>query len=99
MSSHDLRIEIGRHNNMIIEDRLCVLCGKYFNRSIVECEFHFLLECESFSNLRNIHLKDVSCQQTIFNFVKLMKSDDEKLICDISKFIYCAFSYRDALLV
>lgn len=37
-----LEIELGRHAGLCKEDRLCILCGRYFNIIAIECEFHFL---------------------------------------------------------
>ncbi len=42
-----LRIETGRWQGKLLEERLCLVC----NRGIVEGEFHFLCECQSYSAL------------------------------------------------
>ena len=76
-SNVSLEIEIGRRHGVPREDRLCKLCGEY-NRNFVEDEFHVLLECHSYSEIRKIYLGDVTA--TLFTFVSIMNSNEEKLI-------------------
>ena len=59
LSSHQLEIEKGRHHNpksIPIEKRLCKFC----NQNAIEDEFHFLLECSQYADLR----------KTLFNSLK-----------------------------
>ena len=51
ISSHDLHIEKGRHRKTILSERKCFLCGK-----AVEDEKHFVIECDSLLNHRNIFI-------------------------------------------
>ena len=48
-SNHSLRIESDRKNNIDYENRIC----KLYTNGKVENEFHFLLECPFYENLRN----------------------------------------------
>ena len=46
LSNHNLMIEVGRHDNIDINNRLCPSC------SVIESESHFLLSCSLYSDLR-----------------------------------------------
>ena len=50
ISSHKLRIETGRYDNIPRDERLCNLC----NCNRIEDETHFLLDCPSFSSIRQM---------------------------------------------
>ena len=50
ISSHKLRIETGRYDNIPRDERLCNLC----NCNRIEDETHFLLDCPSFSSIREM---------------------------------------------
>lgn len=55
LSNHYLMIEKGRHQNIIrVTDRTCPFCPNK-----VENEFHFLLECPTYKNLREDLLKNI----------------------------------------
>ena len=41
LSSHSLQIELGRHNNTAINDRICTRC----DYNAVDDEEHFLIHC------------------------------------------------------
>ena len=50
ISSHKLRIETGRYDNIPGDERLCNLC----NCNRIEDETRFLLHCPSFSSIRDM---------------------------------------------
>ena len=58
-SNHKLPIEKGRYLNLIREQRTCNLC----TLNLVGDEFHFLLECKQYDNLRNVLLGRLSCPE------------------------------------
>ena len=66
MTCTNLRVEIGRHQNLKFEDRLCEVCGKRRNIFKIECEFHFLLECEEYDDLRNLYFGDTVSKEKNF---------------------------------
>ena len=52
LSSHCLCIETGRYKNVPLERRICPMC-----KSDVEDEYHFMLKCPAYNNLRKkIHV-------------------------------------------
>ena len=48
-SDHTLEIEVGRHKNLKVEDRVCKLC----DNGDVESEMHFLAFCPAYTQIRN----------------------------------------------
>ena len=52
LSAHSLMIEKGRHftKKIPVENRLCKLCN--FNE--IEDEFHFMIKCSYYNNLRDV---------------------------------------------
>ena len=88
-------IEKGRHDNLQIEDRLCVFCGHYNIRAI-EDEYHVLFECCVYEEIRNLYLrKHFSCVNQ-FNFILLLTSAD--CILDVANYISGVFKMRKSLL-
>ena len=49
LSNHDLMIEKGRHQGLQVFQRNCPLCPEI----IVEDEYHFLLQCQVYSHIRD----------------------------------------------
>ena len=91
LSSHELLIEKGRHLHITREDRLC----KYCNMNLVENEYHFLLVCPKYANLRKEHLTNYYCRWPTVEKVKnLMSSKSRNTLINLSKYIYFAFELR-----
>ena len=94
VSSHDLFIETGRYENPTIErtQRLCKSC----NMKQIEDEFHFLLVCPKYRELRRKYLKPYFCHwPTLRKFDNLMSSTTYKTVLNLSKFIYYAMKIRN----
>jgi len=70
LSSHNLSIELGRHKRPYVppEDRICEKC----NLNLVEDEFHCLMMCTKWTDLR-VKLFEVACR-TIDGFLVLKHS-------------------------
>ena len=51
-SVYKLKVETGRHEGIAYEHRLCILC----ENNQVEDEFHFVMICPVYVNLRNVCL-------------------------------------------
>ncbi len=76
ISSHKLHIETGRSPHIPVEDRLCKVC----NTNSVEDELHFLLNCNSYDELRDEFTKGVT---SVFpGYMGL--ADEEKFIWALS---------------
>jgi len=101
ISAHNLMIEKGRHVCPIIpsENRLCTFC----DRNEVEDEFHFVMKCKAYDNLRTTFLTNMNSILVTDNlndndiFINLMSNDDYDVIKIVSKFISSAFNIRDNL--
>ena len=61
LSNHKLMIEVGRHQGLNIEDRLCPLC-----RDSVENEFHFLFSCPIYQYQRVLFLNPITTKHPNF---------------------------------
>ena len=63
----------------------------------VEDEFHFVMKCPAYSNLRDIHLPNINVDQcSVDDFYSLLNSSRDEVL-QLSKFIYYAFSLRDEM--
>lgn len=90
LSCHDLEIEQGRYRGILRENRLCKFC-----LNVVEDEFHFLLVCSKFNDLRNelIPTKYVE-NPNIHKFNILMASKNIDIIKLVSKYLFLATERR-----
>ena len=98
ISNHELAVETGRHQNMIHEDRLCKVCGQQ-NIAVVECEYHFLMQCPAYEELRQVYFgEECSINNTLFDFINHMKCKSDNMIIALANFICSAFAIRKAIL-
>ena len=95
ISSHNLAIEQGRHDNIPSEERKCLKC----NMNVVENEFHFLLVCPIYYDIhvrRNI-FKPYFCRwPTIHKFELMMSTKNRNLMNSVAKYLYQAFKRRNS---
>ena len=75
VSAHDLEIERGGYNNIPRNLRTCKLC----NMQAVESEFHFLLTCPVYRQLRQQYIGS-SSWATIEKFTSLMTVSSRRLL-------------------
>ena len=92
MSSHRLEIECGRWskpNRVPLNERLCRHCG------VLEDEYHFVIECKLYNNLRNQYLKQYFWKHpSNFKFTQLISDNNAETTKNLSMFIYKAFEIR-----
>lgn len=92
-SAHHLNIEEGRYKNLRREQRICQKC----NTKTLENEYHFLLVCPFYRELRKECLPKQYCvwpnQQ---KFIRLLSSNQTSLIKKLAKFIHMANKMRDS---
>ena len=92
LSSHDLAIERGRFENIDRNDRLCRHC----NLNMIESEYHFMLVCPLYRDLRKKYLKNFYCHwPTLNKFGDLMTTKSTNVIKNVSKFVYFAMKLRN----
>lgn len=91
LSSHDLAIETGRYTNIERKYRKCLQC----NMGAVESEYHFILVCPKYRDLRYKFFSPYFCRwPNIHKFVDLMSSKSPRTINLLAKFTYFAFKLR-----
>ena len=56
-----LSLEIGRYNDVDVEDRICTIC----NTNAVEDEEHIILVCSNLEELRKKHLKKMEIDKNV----------------------------------
>ncbi len=98
LSSHNLAIETGRFVNIDREDRICMYC----RQGAIENEYHFLLICPFYSDIRAKYLpRYYNHWPTLNKFDKLMAVESKsKGYFSSCKYIYYASVKRDdAILV
>ena len=87
-----LAIEEGRRRNIAIRDRICKFC----NTNSVEDEYHFLVICPMYNNLRLRFLpKDLFLEPNYQKFIRFMSSPVSDELISISNFVYRAFKLRE----
>ena len=95
LSSHELYIERGRYENLPRDERICKCC----NMSQIESEYHFLLVCPLYSELRRKFFKPYFCHWPNLNkFDQLMLSNSKQVTLSIAKFIFSAQELRKSVL-
>ena len=101
ISAHSLHIETGRYNKIQAENRLCNFCSD----SVIEDEYHFMLACSRYTNIRNKLLSTLRAHDPTFNqlddrdtFIYLMtcNTGDCLVTNAVTNYIDQAFSLGDA---
>jgi hypothetical protein len=92
VSAHRLLIETGRWhkpNKIPRNERKCIICNK------LEDEYHFLLECTLYCEIRTKYLPKYYWKRpNIPKFIELMSNESTTIIRKLSTFIYKAFEIR-----
>ena len=91
LGSHNLNIEQGRYRNEPRESRICTLC----NCNDLEDEFHFILKCPFFKDLRAKYLKKFYYEKpSVFKLLKLLGVCNVKELCNLGKYLKAALAKR-----
>lgn len=91
MSSHNLSIESGRHRNILRNNRICEFC-----RSEIEDEYHFVLICPRYQQLRVKYIKMYYWKKpSMYKFIQLLCVNNVKELCNLGKFLHHAFKLRN----
>ena len=91
LSSHKLKIERGRYHNIDRKNRIC----KYCNLKAIENEYHFLLVCPLYRNIRKQCFTSYYCSwPTINKFETLLSKQNKKVTMNLFKYIYHAMHLR-----
>lgn len=90
LSSHCLTVETGRYSNIPLERRLCSVCT-----SEIEDEYHFILKCPFYCNLREEFLKKFYyIKPSVFKLIQLLSTQNVKDLYNLGKYIKNAFVIR-----
>ena len=87
-------IESGRVNNIELRNRVCPLC----NSGEIEDEYHFVLICPFYVDLRVTLPTHYTVNPNRNKFNSLMRSNYPRVIKSIAFYVYNAFSQRDRFL-
>ena len=101
ISSHQLRIETGRYENIPRNERICHFCTS----NKIEDENHFLLDCKAYSQIRDIFFSKLETKIPDFKSLShdtlislLMNSSDYLINCQLISFILQCFELRTKLI-
>ena len=92
-TSHGLTIETGRHYQDIIpkKERICLYCTKFQNNYVTECEFHFLMQCPAYNDLRNKYLQIFQIRDINSLYMILNETRNETCIKAVGLILHYAF--------
>ena len=96
IGNHDLAIETGRHEKLPVEKRLCKLCLS-INKTFVEDEYHVLLKCEFYDELRNAYINPMQLPVNLFTFVSILSTQDSNALVKLGSFVTNMFKLRKSL--
>lgn len=95
LSSHCLLIESGRHRNIPRQLRTCPVC-----RNDIEDEYHFILVCPLYYDLRYKYIKSYfRLNPSVFKLINLLSSTNTKDLSNLGKFVHHANILRANYLV
>jgi len=92
LSAHRLCIETGRWtkpNSIPVNERKCLTCN------VIEDEYHFVLECLMYKDLRNVYIPVYyRSRPNMQKFVELITNKNENVIKKLCVFVHKAFIIR-----
>ena len=87
LSSHVLNVERGRWKKIVYADRKCNICDD------IEDEYHFVVRCTRFHNLRIKYLpKSLYTNPSMLKFTQFLNSKDLNKMKRLGIFLYQAFN-------
>jgi hypothetical protein len=91
VSSHQLLIEQGRYYKIERSERKCQMC----DYRDIEDEFHFILKCPLYKDLRRIYIKTYYWfKPSVFKLIQLLSVQNRKELCNLAKFLKHALFLR-----
>ena len=88
-------IEEGRYRNIARSLRICPLCSM----KVIEDEYHFLLVCPIYRELRTKLLPKYFCRWPTRNkFIKSLNEEQNSILKKLAKFVYLANEKRTFIL-
>ena len=94
LSSHSLSVETGRYHGILNVNRTCNFC-----KQDIEDEFHFILKCPVYDDLRILYIKPYYRTRTsVFKLILLLSTKNVKDLCKFRRFLFKAYRLRQGLL-
>ena len=97
--SHSLQIELGRHNNLPINDRLCTRC----DYNAVDDEEHFLIHSSFFNEERDVlfhevnsYNKNFTTLSSNFKFVLLLNCQEHRITKLLAKHVCLCLNKKNS---
>ena len=92
-SAHSLAVEEGRYRNIERAERKCIFCPL----NIIEDEYHFLLVCPFYREIRKSCLPNYYCRwPSKQKFIRLLQSSQTGTINKLAKYLFLATAHRNA---
>ena len=87
LHAHSLNIETGRYYNIDRHARICNMC----NNNDIEDEYHFILECSKYVEIRRKYIKPYYCiNPSAFKLTPLLSVQNIKELNNLGKYLYVA---------
>ena len=96
IGNHVLEIEQGRHQNLPVNQRICKLCAS-IDENYVEDEYHVILQCPFYDELRTIYLDIKQKPVNLHTFISTMSAQNNELVM-LASFVGNMFKVRRNLL-
>ena len=80
-----------------MNERLCKLCASV-DKTFIEDEYHVLMECEFYNELRNIYLDIRPLPINLFSFTSIVSTQDNDDLTRLGCFLASMFKVRQILL-
>jgi hypothetical protein len=91
----NLAVEQGRYTGIARHLRFCIVC----NTQQIEDEYHFIMICPIYHNLRTLYLPaNIIIQRSHRSFATLMSSGNKNVILNLQLFIHYALSLKHDIL-
>ena len=93
VGNHDLEIEKGRYVKVPVDERFCKLCLT-LNENHIQDEYHVLLKCPFYEDLRKIYLCFNNDPLNLHTFINIMYTQNQEEIVQLACFVSSMFKLR-----
>ena len=94
LSAHNLNTETAKYNKNT--DNISIKKCKMCNLDDDEDEFHFILKCPKYADLRNLYVKKYFYKKpSVFKLIQLLSSPNTKELRNLGKYIHFALQIRN----
>jgi hypothetical protein len=93
LHAHSLNIETGRYYYIDRHARICNMC----NNNDIEDEYHFILECSKYVEIRRKYIKPYYCiNPSALKLTQLLSVQNIKELNNLGKYLYVAETNRNS---